>query len=93
MIHINIPYICGVNIVPFVHAFITAYNSNYLFISDTHTFLNITKYKSNELNQLYQTIPIFTLCYSLFHLHDVLKLKSDFSDDKTVKLRHSIRKV
>jgi hypothetical protein len=78
MIHINMPYICGINIISFVHALITSYNSNYLFINDTHTFLNITKYKSNELNQLYQTIPIFTLCYSIFHLHDVLKLKSDF---------------
>lgn len=81
MVHINIPYIYGVNIIPFVHALITAYYSNYLFINDTYTFLNITKYKSNELNelnQLYQTIPIFTLGYSLFHIYDVLKLKSDF---------------
>ena len=78
MIHINIPYIYGVNIVPFIHALITAYNSNYLFMNDTYTFLNITKYKSNEVTQLYQIIPIFTLCYSLFHIYDVLKLKSDF---------------
>jgi hypothetical protein len=78
IIQIKNPYIYNIHIVSFIHSLIITLFSNYLLIYDTNTFLNITLYKEKEVNELYKIIPIFTLCYSFFHIYDVFKLKIDF---------------
>ena len=66
------PYINNIFIIPFVHAYVTSFYSNYLLFNDPKKFFNITIYQNHEINNLYTSIPIYTYIYLFFHVKSAI---------------------
>lgn len=60
-------------IIPFVHALITSFYSNYLMIIDDK-FFNISLYTYEEVHPYYLTTSIYSIIYLFFHIKSALKL-------------------
>lgn len=60
-------------IIPFVHALITSFYSNYLMIIDDK-FFNISLYTYEEVHPYYLSTSIYTIIYLFFHIKSALKL-------------------